>query len=88
MHHYSWNHTPYHCKSRVECRRLKKYEPNLEEKKEEIEAIKERIKKYQEENKEKPYECPDQCPRHHMRTSKKKMIEIEKIIMKNAKAYQ
>lgn len=88
MYSYDWNHAPYHCRSRVECRKLRKYSPNLLEKKEEIEAIKERIKKYKEETKEKPYECPDQCPRHHMRTSKKKMIEIEKFIMKNAKAYQ
>ena len=29
---YKWNHQPYHCKSRVECRKRMPYNPDLDNK--------------------------------------------------------
>ena len=41
---FKWSHQPYHCKSRVKCRKLLPYDPELDKKKEEIEEINKRIK--------------------------------------------
>ena len=49
---------------------------------------KERLRKYKLSQKEEVYECPDRCPNHHMRTSKKTIAKIEAFIEKKAKAYK
>lgn len=33
---HKWNHQPYHCKTKAECRKMIPYNPDLENKKEEI----------------------------------------------------